>query len=381
MELQDHGLPEESEVRRKLSEMARVLGLRTVATNSVLCLEREQHEALEVLGCIRTATRLADADHPRLASSEYHFKSAQEMRALFRDDPESCDATLEIAARCQAKIPTGAYFYPSFPLPPGFADDDEYLAHISREGLRKRWPEPSAEALARLEYELAMMKNMKVAGYMLIVADFMRAAREMGIPVGPGRGSAVGSLVAYATEITAVDPLKYALLFERFLNPERISMPEHRFGLLGPGPRADHRVREGEVRQGMRGADHHLRAPQVQGRPQGHRPHPRDRPQRGEPPHQALPASGGRQGTHPGRSHRSESPAARRRGGRSPLPAGLGDRQADRGLRAQRRHARRRRDHRPARGGPLRASLLPRKARATRWWCSSPRTTRRASGS
>jgi DNA polymerase-3 subunit alpha len=226
LELQDHGLPEESEVRRKLSDMARALGLRTVATNSVLCLEREQHEALEVLGCIRTATRLADADHPRLAAREYHFKSAQEMRELFADDPGSCDATLEIAARCRARIPTGAYFYPSFPLPPGFADDDEYLAHISREGLRKRWAEPSEEALGRLEYELAMMKDMKVAGYMLIVADFMRAAREMGIPVGPGRGSAVGSLVAYATEITAVDPLKYALLFERFLNPERISMPD-----------------------------------------------------------------------------------------------------------------------------------------------------------
>ena len=226
LELQDHGLPEESEVRRKLSAMAAELGLRTVATNSVLCLEREQHEALEVLGCIRTATKLADADHPKLAAREYHFKTPQEMREIFRDDQASCDATLEIALRCQATIPTGAYFYPSFPLPPGFADDDEYLAHISREGLRRRWPEPSQEALTRLEYELAMMKNMKVAGYMLIVADFMQKAREMGIPVGPGRGSAVGSLVAYATGITAVDPLKYALLFERFLNPERISMPD-----------------------------------------------------------------------------------------------------------------------------------------------------------
>jgi DNA polymerase-3 subunit alpha len=226
LELQDHGLPEESEVRRKLSEMAVVLGLRTVATNSVLCLEREQHEALEVLGCIRTATRLADADHPKLAAREFHFKTSEEMREIFRDDPASCDATLEIGRRCTATIPTGAYFYPTFPLPPGFPDDDGYLAHISREGLRRRWADPSREALDRLEYELAMMKDMKVAGYMLIVADFMQKAREMGIPVGPGRGSAVGSLVAYSTGITDVDPLKYSLLFERFLNPERISMPD-----------------------------------------------------------------------------------------------------------------------------------------------------------
>ncbi|HNY31591.1 MAG TPA: DNA polymerase III subunit alpha [Fibrobacteria bacterium] len=226
LELQDHGLAEEREVCRKLSEIARAEGLRTVATNSVLCLEKEQHEALEVMGCIRTATKLADADHPRLPSREHHFKTADEMRTIFADYPEACDETLAIAARCQAKIPTGAYFYPSFPLPPGFSDDDEYLAHISREGLRKRWPEPSQEAIDRLEYELLMMKNMKVAGYMLIVADFMQAARNMGIPVGPGRGSAVGSLVAYCTEITSVDPLKYALLFERFLNPERVSMPD-----------------------------------------------------------------------------------------------------------------------------------------------------------
>jgi DNA polymerase III subunit alpha len=226
LELQDHGLAEEREICRKLSVIAKAEGLRTVATNSVLCLEKEQHEALEVMGCIRTATRLADADHPRLATREHHFKSPEEMRTIFAGYPEACDVTLEIAARCQARIPTGDYFYPSFPLPPGFADDDEYLAHLSREGLRQRWAEPTPEAVERLEYELAMMKKMKVAGYMLIVADFMRKAREMGIPVGPGRGSAVGSLVAYCTGITSVDPLKYALLFERFLNPERISMPD-----------------------------------------------------------------------------------------------------------------------------------------------------------
>ncbi len=226
LELQDHGLQEERETNRKLSQIAKAEGLRTVATNSVLCLEKEQHEALEVMGCIRTATKLADPDHPKLPSREHHFKSSEEMRTIFVDYPEACDLTLELAKRCQAKIPTGAYFYPSFPLPQGFENDDDYLAYISREGLRKRWSDPTQEAIERLEYELKTMKNMKVAGYMLIVADFMQKAREMGIPVGPGRGSAVGSLVAYVTGITDVDPLKYSLLFERFLNPERVSMPD-----------------------------------------------------------------------------------------------------------------------------------------------------------
>jgi len=226
LELQDHGLPEEKAVNSRLLEIAKAEGLRCVATNGVLCLERSQHEVIEVLGCIRTATKLADESRPRLPAQEYHFKSPDEMRALFAATPEVCDVTLEIAERCRIKIPVGDYFYPSFPLPEGFADDDAYLAHISREGLRQRWSEPSQEAIDRLEYELEMMKKMKVAGYMLIVADFMQEARRMGIPVGPGRGSAVGSLVAYCTGITDVDPLEYSLLFERFLNPERISMPD-----------------------------------------------------------------------------------------------------------------------------------------------------------
>lgn len=226
LELQDHGLAEEKSVNSRLRAIAAAERLRCVATNGVLCLEKEQHEVIEVLGCIRTATKLADESRPRLPSQESHFKSAEEMRAIFADVPEVCDITLEIAARCQVKVPVGDYFYPSFPLPDGFDNDDDYLAHLSREGLRQRWPEPSPEAVQRLEYELEMMKVMKVAGYMLIVADFMQEARRMGIPVGPGRGSAVGSLVAYCTGITDVDPLQYSLLFERFLNPERISMPD-----------------------------------------------------------------------------------------------------------------------------------------------------------
>lgn len=226
LELQDHGLAEEKAVNSRLLDIARAEGLRCVATNGVLCLNKDQHEVIEVLGCIRTATKLADESRPRLPAHEFHFKTPDEMRAVFAEHPEVCDLTLEIAARCQVKIPVGDYFYPSFPLPEGFDNDDDYLAHISREGLRQRWPEPPQEAVDRLEYELKMMKVMKVAGYMLIVADFMQEARRMGIPVGPGRGSAVGSLVAYCTGITDVDPLQYSLLFERFLNPERISMPD-----------------------------------------------------------------------------------------------------------------------------------------------------------
>ena len=226
LELQDHGLPEEKAVNTRLLEIAAAEGLRCVATNGVLCLFRDQHEVIEVLGCIRTATKLADEGRPRLPAHEYHFKTPDEMRQIFADHPEVCDLTLEIAERCQVKVPTGSYFYPSFPLPEGFDNDDDYLAHLAREGLRKRWPDPPKEVADRLEYELEMMKVMKVAGYMLIVCDFMKQARRMGIPVGPGRGSAVGSLVAYCTDITHVDPMQYSLLFERFLNPERISMPD-----------------------------------------------------------------------------------------------------------------------------------------------------------
>lgn len=226
LELQDHGLSEEKAVNSRLRAVAAEEGLRCVATNGVLCLEKSQHEVIEVLDCIRTATKLADESRPRLPAHESHFKSDEEMRAIFADCPDVCDLTLEIAERCQVAVPVGNYFYPNFPLPEGFENDDDYLAHLSREGLRKRWPDPPQAAIDRLEYELEMMKNMKVAGYMLIVLDFMQQARRMGIPVGPGRGSAVGSLVAYCTDITDVDPLQYSLLFERFLNPERISMPD-----------------------------------------------------------------------------------------------------------------------------------------------------------
>jgi len=226
LEMNRHGLAGDDEVCEALERIGQELSIPLVATNSVRCMTQEDHEILELLSCIKTSRKLDDPERERLPSREFHLKSPDEMRELFKRWPEACDNTLVIAERCKAKIVTGEYFYPQFPLPEGFTDDNDYLAHLSREGLKERYAPDDQPAKDRLEYELVMMKKMQVAGYMLIVADFIRAARDMGIPVGPGRGSAVGSLVAYCTGITDVDPMKYALLFERFLNPERVSMPD-----------------------------------------------------------------------------------------------------------------------------------------------------------
>ena len=226
LEMNHHLLPDDDALCEAMATLGQELSIPLVATNSARCITREDHEVLEILACIRTGKRLDDPDLDKLPSREFHLKTADEMCQLFARWPEACDNTLAIAERCQAEIPTGAYFYPKFPLPEGFTNDDDYLSHISHEGLKTHYPDDDGTALKRLEYELEMMKKMKVAGYMLIVADFVRAAAELDIPVGPGRGSAVGSIVAYCTGITSVDPLKYALLFERFLNPERVTMPD-----------------------------------------------------------------------------------------------------------------------------------------------------------
>jgi len=226
LELNHHGLPEDDGICEAMVRIGQELSIPLVATNSVKCLTRDDHDVLELLSCIKTSRRLDDPERERLPAREFHLKKPEEMRELFSRWPEACDNTLKIAERCKAKIVTGQYFYPQFPLPEGFTDDNDYLAHLARVGLKDRYAPDNQEAKDRLEYELEMMKKMQVAGYMLIVADFIQASRQMGIPVGPGRGSAVGSLVAYCTGITDVDPLKYALLFERFLNPERVSMPD-----------------------------------------------------------------------------------------------------------------------------------------------------------
>ncbi|HLP40010.1 MAG TPA: DNA polymerase III subunit alpha, partial [Fibrobacteria bacterium] len=224
--VQSHGLAEEEAVNRRYLELHQSEGWQLVATNDVHYLTRGDAEAHDVMLCIESASKLKDANRPRWGSDQYYLRTGEEMAALFKDYPGAVENTVAIADRCNVKIEFGTLHHPQFPIPPEFPDADAYLAHLSREGLRKRYPVVTEELEKRNDFELEVMKRMKVAGYMLIVQDFINAARAQGIPVGPGRGSAVGSLVSFAVGITDVDPIRFNLLFERFLNPERVSMPD-----------------------------------------------------------------------------------------------------------------------------------------------------------
>ncbi len=202
------------------------LGLGVVATNDAHYLRREDAEAHDVLLAIGTGSDLDDPKRFRFTGQESYVKSEKEMRALFPDQPEAIDNTQRVADLCEFDFEK-RYFLPSFPRPAEYASDEALLEHLAREGAARRYGTPLPPAVQeRLAYELGVINTAGYAGYFLIVQDFIAAARERGIPVGPGRGSAAGSLVAYALGITDVDPLKFDLLFERFLNPERVSMPD-----------------------------------------------------------------------------------------------------------------------------------------------------------
>ena len=234
VELQDHGLVEQSVLNGILSRAAKALELPLVATNDVHFGGRDDGPGHLYLSCIaanRTHAEMAEHHH---GSFEMFLKSADEMAELFRDQPAALTSTLEIAEKCSGmKLDLGKPMLPTFKLPEGF-DTDSYFRHVSHEGLQKRFVEIGALGRAiehdaykaRLDRELDVICQMKFPGYFLIVWDFIRQAKEMGIPVGPGRGSGAGSLVAYALRITDLDPIPYNLLFERFLNPERVSMPD-----------------------------------------------------------------------------------------------------------------------------------------------------------
>ncbi|MEO6098492.1 MAG: DNA polymerase III subunit alpha [Fibrobacteria bacterium] len=234
--LQSHGMAEEETINKRFLELHKAEGWKLVAVNDVHYLERPDAVAHEVMLCIEGGHKFKDANRPKFNSDQYYLRSGAEMAMLFGSYPDALANTVRIAEQCNVSIKFGELHHPQFPIPEGFTDPDEYLAHLAREGLAARYPEASDPAQAgservkslndRLEFELKVMQNMKVAGYMLIVQDFCNAARAKGIPVGPGRGSAVGSLVSYAVGITDVDPIRYKLLFERFLNPERVSMPD-----------------------------------------------------------------------------------------------------------------------------------------------------------
>ena len=234
VELQEHGLPENPVLNGILAKAAKHLGLSVVATNDVHFMNQADGEAQLYLDCIRAGKQYAEVEPHHHNSFEMYLKSPSEMAEAFRDYPEALKSTLEIAEKCaNLELKLGAPMLPSFPVPSGF-DRSSYFRKVAEDGLRVRFAEQRAQGQRfeeatywkRLEFELDIIQGMDYAGYFLIVWDFIREAKERKIPVGPGRGSGAGSLVAYAMRITALDPLPYALLFERFLNPERVSMPD-----------------------------------------------------------------------------------------------------------------------------------------------------------
>ncbi len=225
IEVQDHGLPEQRQVLPKLVELARATGLPLVATNDLHYTEKADAKPHDVLLCIQQQKVQSDPNRLRFESDEFYLKTAEEMRAVFRELPETCDSTLEIAEMCELNLSFGELHLPRFE-PPGGLDRDTYLRRLVLEGARERYGELTQEIADRLEHELRVISGMGFSGYFLVVWDLIRFARENGIRVGPGRGSAAGSVVSYALRITDLDPLKYGLIFERFLNPERKQMPD-----------------------------------------------------------------------------------------------------------------------------------------------------------
>jgi DNA polymerase-3 subunit alpha len=226
LEIQNHGLDIEDKIRARMEALARRTGIPLVATNDCHYLKHEDADAHDVLLCIQTGKTVDDRDRLRYMTDQVFFKSADEMKAAFADYPEALRNTVAIAERCNLQMSFGKPLLPAFPLPPGIESAEQYLRDVAWEGVRKRYGDIAETVKERLEYELGVICRMGFAPYFLIVRDFIDFARRKGIGVGPGRGSVAGSLVAYSLRITDIDPLKHGLIFERFLNPERVSMPD-----------------------------------------------------------------------------------------------------------------------------------------------------------
>lgn len=225
IELQNHELPEELEVLPQLKKIAKEIGAKTVATNDLHYVNRDDWKAHDVLLCIQTGSDYDDPERMRFPNSEFYYKSYDEMYAAIPDE-EALATTLEIADKCNLEIPFHVYTIPHYDPPEGYEDDKDYLRKMAMEGLKERYKVVTPEIIKRAEYELDTIITMGFASYYLIVWDFINYAKSHGIPVGAGRGSGVGSIVAYAIHITEVDPLKYDLIFERFLNSSRQTMPD-----------------------------------------------------------------------------------------------------------------------------------------------------------
>jgi len=228
LEIQDHGLPEETKAKKGILELSSEMGIPIVATNDTHYLKQEHAEAHDILLCIQTNKDFGDPNRMRFTSDQIYFKSSEEMIALFQDIPEAISNTRDVAEKCHVLLESDRFYLPVFHVPDqeSTLSLDDYFNKCTWEGAARRFSEITPEIRNRLELEIKIIKQMGFPGYFLIVMDFIREAKRRGISVGPGRGSAAGSLVSYCLEITNVNPLKYNLLFERFLNPERVSMPD-----------------------------------------------------------------------------------------------------------------------------------------------------------
>ena len=225
LELQDHGIPDQALVNQQLLKMSQETGIGLVATNDVHYTYAEDAKPHDILLCIQTGKKLSDENRMRYEGGQYYVKSPEEMEKLFPYALQALDNTQRIADRCHVEIEFGITKLPKYDVPDGLTSW-EYLRKLCYEGLEKRYGEPSQELKDRLAYELDTIQNMGYVDYFLIVWDFIKYAKDHGIAVGPGRGSAAGSIVSYCLGITTIDPIRYQLLFERFLNPERVSMPD-----------------------------------------------------------------------------------------------------------------------------------------------------------
>ncbi len=225
LELQDHGIDEQMPVNQGVMRLARETGLPLVVTNDAHYLRKEDAAMQDVLLCVQMGKTVDDPNRMKFQTEEFYLKSEEELRALFPNCPEAFDNTAKIAEMCNVEFVFNQYHLPSFPVPEGYSDE-EYFRKLCYDGFRERYENPPESYVQRLEYEIGVISRMGYVNYYLIVWDFIRYAKEAGIPVGPGRGSGAASIVAYCMHITEVDPMKYALIFERFLNPERVSMPD-----------------------------------------------------------------------------------------------------------------------------------------------------------
>lgn len=227
LEVQPNGLPEQVKANQKLIELSRELDIPLVATNDAHYLKKEDAYNHEVLLCIQTGKKMSDTDRMRMGAEEFYVKSPEEMLDYFKNIPEALENTVKIAEKCNFDFEFGNTKLPNYDVPPEFKTHEEYFEKLCYDGIKKRYGDnPSKEIIDRVEYELSVIEKMGYVDYYLIVWDFINYAKSQNISVGPGRGSGAGSIIAYAVGITDIDPIKYNLLFERFLNPERISMPD-----------------------------------------------------------------------------------------------------------------------------------------------------------